>query len=329
MLQLNLPVAPLFVRRIVSVLVVAIALTPPADAADPPPGLLASSRAQVDLLDYEAATAKLPPDARAQFAADPNLVLQMLNNLYLNASIAVDARADGLERDPLVARQIAQQTDRLLAQLYVERLDRKTADEFDRDQGKYLARAREIYLTEPDQFRAPERVDVSRIIVRVRRNDDAAADANAKVRADALRAELVSGADFAQLARAKSDDPSAKDTGGRLGWVSATTGDPIIFAAGMALKKPGEISPVTKTDLGYEIILLHERKPEGMRSFEEVRVTLLGDIKQKLIEDRRKSYQTGAFANPAPALNEVLLDKLTKEARAVAKPITGNSPPAR
>jgi parvulin-like peptidyl-prolyl cis-trans isomerase-like protein len=74
----------------------------------------------------------------------------------------------------------------------------------------------------------------------------------ARQRADELLAELRSGSDFAQLARAESDSPSAA-RGGDLGSFSAQRMEPTFSAAAFALG-PGEISGVVETPFGFHII---------------------------------------------------------------------------
>lgn len=61
------------------------------------------------------------------------------------------------------------------------------------------------------------------------------------------------GADFAQVAREQSDDPSAKATGGDLGAFDRFTMAPAFTQAAFALQ-PGQISNVVETDFGYHII---------------------------------------------------------------------------
>jgi peptidyl-prolyl cis-trans isomerase C len=290
----------------------------PVHAADPGPSLAQSRRAQVGIADYDAEIAKMPADARAQFSADMGHVIQLLNNLFLNRAIATIARDEGLERDPVIALQIAHQTERVLAQAYIEQLDRKTGEAFDRDPEKFAARARELYLTQADRFRMPERVRVSRILVSVRPDRG---DVSARERAEEVRTKAVAGEDFAVLARGFSDDPATKDTGGNLGFIAAAGVDPAFAAAAFALKEPGEISPVVKTESGYEILKFHERREPGLIPFDEVRAEILAEIRKAQIEEARAAFQRSMFTDPPVTLNQLAIERINKEARASAKPI--------
>lgn len=312
--------------RRAGLIVVAMAslAAPPAFAAEPGPWLAQSRRGQIGMADYDAEMAKLPADARAQFSADLGRLVQLLNNLFLNRAVASIARDEGLDRDPMIALQIEHQTERLLTQAYIEKLDRTTGEAFDRDPEKYAARARELYLTQADRFRLPERVRVSRILVRVRPDRG---EVGARERAEELRAKAAAGEDFAMLARAFSDEPPAKDTGGNLGFIAAANVDPAFAAAAFALKEPGEVSPVVKTAAGYEVIKFHERRAAGLQPFDEARPEILADIRKAHIEETRAAFQRSMFTDPAVSLNEPAIEKINKEARSTAKPI-GDSRPA-
>jgi peptidyl-prolyl cis-trans isomerase C len=290
----------------------------PAHAADPGPSLAQSRRAQVGIADYDAEIAKMPADARAQFSADMGHVIQLLNNLFLNRAIATIARDEGLERDPVIALQIAHQTERVLAQAYIEQLDRKTGEAFDRDPEKFAGRARELYVTQADRFRMPERVRVSRILVSVRPDRG---EVSARERAEEVRAKAVAGEDFAVLARGFSDDPATKDTGGNLGLIAAAGVDPAFAAAAFALKEPGEISPVVKTESGYEILKFHERREPGLIPFDDVRAEILAEIRKAQIEEARAAFQRSMFTDPPVTFNQLAIERINKEARASAKPI--------
>ena len=296
-----------------------------AAAADDASPIAESPRGRITLADYKAEMAKLPPAARAQFAANRTRLVQMLNSLYLNRAVAGDARAAGLDRDPLVARQIELAVDKLLAQVRFDKLDRDTGAAFDANPDKFLSRAREIYVTKPEKFVTPERVRVSHLLVTVGADGDEAA----RVRAEELRAKAVAGAVFADLAREASNDPTAKRNGGDLGFIAANQVDPAFAAAAFALRTPGEISPVTKSPSGYHVIRFQDRKPAGQRSFDEVKKEILAEVRAAFIESERALYQGSMFTDPAPKVNEELIGKINADARVSATVVDGSSSAAR
>jgi peptidyl-prolyl cis-trans isomerase SurA len=82
--------------------------------------------------------------------------------------------------------------------------------------------------------------------------------------AELIRKKALEGEDFATLAKAYSQDPSAND-GGDLGWFSRGTMVPAFEDAAFALQ-PGQISEVIQTQYGYHIIKCTGRKEDKIRA---------------------------------------------------------------
>jgi len=75
-----------------------------------------------------------------------------------------------------------------------------------------------------------------------------------------IRAEITKGGDFATIARRSSEDPSAKDNGGDLGYFSALQMVYPFEEAAYNLKKD-EVSMPVRTRFGYHIIKLTDSRP--------------------------------------------------------------------
>ena len=87
--------------------------------------------------------------------------------------------------------------------------------------------------------------------------------------AKAIEAELKKGADFAELAKKKSKDPGASD-GGDLGFFTKDQMVPEFSAAAFALE-PGKISDPVKTQFGWHIIKVEEKRNRKAPDFEQVK----------------------------------------------------------
>jgi peptidyl-prolyl cis-trans isomerase C len=111
-------------------------------------------------------------------------------------------------------------------------------------------------------------------------------DAEALAKAQELRAKIVAGADFADVAKAESNDISTNEKGGDLGFFKRGQMPPSIEEAAFALK-PGEISQPVKTSMGYTVVKVEESKP--VKSFEELRPeldrNLRNEMTRKYLED--------------------------------------------
>lgn len=82
---------------------------------------------------------------------------------------------------------------------------------------------------------------------------------------DKLRADIINGADFGKLAEEYSEDPGSKEKQGDLGWA-----DPGMFVDSfedeIAALKPGEISPPFRSQFGWHIVQLLERRQQQQTS---------------------------------------------------------------
>lgn len=80
-----------------------------------------------------------------------------------------------------------------------------------------------------------------------------------KEKAEAILDSLKHGADFAAMAKKYSEDPGSASNGGDLGWVSKGVFYPEFEAAAFALK-PGQLSDVVETPVGFHIIQLIDKR---------------------------------------------------------------------
>jgi peptidyl-prolyl cis-trans isomerase C len=87
--------------------------------------------------------------------------------------------------------------------------------------------------------------------------------------AKAVKAELDKGADFAELAKRKSKDPGASD-GGDLGFFTKDQMVPEFSAVAFAME-PGKISDPVKSQFGWHIIKVEEKRNRKAPDFEQVK----------------------------------------------------------
>jgi peptidyl-prolyl cis-trans isomerase D len=146
------------------------------------------------------------------------------------------------------------------------------------------AEIRRKYDQDPATYRREEEARARHILF-MTRGLEPAQERIAKARADSLLAAIrKNGGDFAELAKRFSQEPGAATGGGDLGWFGRGRMVKEFDAAAFALQ-PGEISPVVKTQFGYHIIKLEDRKTAGVKSFAEAR----GEIRTSMAQSRGDS----------------------------------------
>ncbi len=107
---------------------------------------------------------------------------------------------------------------------------------------------------------AAQQVHVRHILLR--QKEGLVSDNEARERLARLRERIAAGADFAELAKVHSDDPSSSK-GGDLGWLSP--GDTVPeFERAMNALRDNEISAPIQTQFGWHLVQVIERRAEGV-----------------------------------------------------------------
>lgn len=132
--------------------------------------------------------------------------------------------------------------------------------------------ARYYYDGHPDLFRVPETVQVSHILIAAKPGATEAQRKRALKQADKLLKKLRRGADFAALARKKSDCSSAQN-GGDLGCLAYGDMMPELARAVASLQS-GELSEAVETSAGIHILRKGDGYPAHVRDYADVREQL-------------------------------------------------------
>jgi peptidyl-prolyl cis-trans isomerase SurA len=112
-------------------------------------------------------------------------------------------------------------------------------------------------------------------------------DAEAEARLRGLRERLVNGVSFETLARANSSDLSAAK-GGDLGWLSA--GDTVPeFEQAMNALRPGEVSPPVRTQFGWHLIRVDQRRVQDVTD-ERKRNVARAALRERKIEQAQEEW---------------------------------------
>ena len=287
---------------------VSLATTVPAEhGADLPPNVLAKNRwMELTRGDYDAALAKVPEKLRWEFATSPKRLQDLLNGMLVTKTLAAQAHAHGAKPVPVRGKGPAADADRAMAAAELQRIAADAGKSFDANRQAYEAKAREIYDLDREKFRAPEEIRLSDIAIGVKdRGDDAAL-----ARAREARARVAAGADFAAVAREYSDDATTREKGGALPFVSRKALAPSYASAVFALTKIGEVPEPIKGPAAYHVVRLEERRAARVKSFEEVRESIMQAQRVKYAEEQRDQRIRAIHADPELQINQPAIDAL-------------------
>lgn len=166
--------------------------------------------------------------------------------------------------------------------------------------------ARKYYDEKPEEFKVPEQVRVSHILITFEQGADPnEAKAKARTKIEGLLKQIKDGADLAELAKAHSSCPSAPG-GGDLDFFPRGKTTPDFEKVAFELEV-GQISDVVETEYGFHIIKATDRQDPSDIAFEQA--------KEKIIEKLTAEKQS-EFA-------EEYLKKLIAEAKIVYPPEFG------
>ena len=210
----------------------------------------------------------------------------LLNQLIGNKLLLAEGRRQNLGAAPEVQKRVESFRERAIQQVLLENVVHKsvTDDALKSLYQKYLA-----------ENPPKEEVSARHILV------DSEADAKGII------GQLRGGADFATLAKQKSKDPAAQN-GGDLGFFGK---DEMVkeFADAAFAMKTGEISAApVKTQFGWHVIKIEDRRTANPVTFEEARQDLFNQLSQQTVSQyidtlraNAKIERFGPDGKPLPA----------------------------
>ncbi len=130
------------------------------------------------------------------------------------------------------------------------------------------------------QYQVKEQVKVRHILIAVPAGSDSKTEEAAKAKAQDLLKQIKAGGNFAELATKFSDDPGSKTQGGELGWLDRGKTVPEFDKAAFTLA-PGQTSDLIKTQFGFHILQVEDKKTAHLRPLSEVKAEIVPVIEQQ------------------------------------------------
>jgi peptidyl-prolyl cis-trans isomerase C len=269
---------------------------PAATATATDPVIISAGDVSIKQSEFESALKSLPPEYQ-QYAQGPGKK-QFADDFLRMKMLAAEGMKNGLDKDADVQKQLALMKENLVANAQLQKIDKsiKLSDE----------EVKKIYDANLKDY---EQVKASHILIAFKGSPAAQKDKpelteeQAKAKAEDLRKKIVGGADFAETAKKESDDTGSGSRGGELGSFGRGQMVPEFETAAFNAK-PGEVTPVVRTQFGYHIIKVeaHEYTP-----FDGVKAAIEKKEHQKRLQDAldamkdkiKPTYNDAYFAPPA------------------------------
>lgn len=303
--------------RILSAIAVFAFAAGAATTVAPETAVVTDGAIKVDVADIEGYLLRVPEARRGEVRSSRDRIANMADNIFVSRSLAAKAREAGLDKDIVVQRRLQQTQDSLLAELYMQHLER-TAPQVNLE-----PRARELYLADKAKYVVPEQVYVQHILVGLNGRTREMAEERAKK----VYEEVKSGKEeFLALAARLSDDPDKKRNGGDMGYNSPTS-----FVAPLAkriatMNTKGEISEPVESHQGFHIVKFIDRKAPETKTFDEVKRGIIAEQKELLSKRRIEEVITQIRSSRTATVYNEVLDKLVAPADdAIAKALAAES----
>ena len=145
-----------------------------------------------------------------------------------------------------------------------------------------------FYKDHPDYFKTPEQVKASHILVKLDKDANESDQTKAQTEIKDIQKQLKDGKVFSDLAKEFSDCPS-KEKGGDLGFFGHGQMVKPFEDAAFALKV-GETSDIVKTQFGYHLIKVTEKKPESKVSYDDSKEKIMNHLKREKVEKDTGAY---------------------------------------
>jgi peptidyl-prolyl cis-trans isomerase C len=249
--------------------------------------------------EFEHLFATFPPEIQQAAQKNPKQVVQ---SYYLMQNLTRQAEAEKLDQSSPVKEALALQRMQTLAAAVVNRQrdsikvsdeDQKKRYDVDQESKYNQAKIRAILIAFGDPKAINANVDMSNptapkatIPKGIRLEEEA------KMIAADVAKQARSGSDFAELAKAKSDDKQTGVKGGEFPVFHESDRIPEDIKKAVFALKPGEVSDPIRQGNGFYVVKLEER---SIQPFAEVKDTVANEIKQerfqKWMTDVQKQFE--------------------------------------
>jgi len=208
---------------------------------------------------------------------------EVLNGVIEMQLLAEAAKKAGIEKDPEFLKELEMAKKRLLINRYVKKqMDSVVVSD---------SEAKEYYQKHPEKFSVPEQVHARHILVKDEKKAQEIIDQLKGLKGEALKKKFI------ELAKKESTGPTGPK-GGDLGYFGKEQMVLPFSKAAFALKK-GEITtkPV-KTQFGWHVIYVEDRKPSQVLPFDAVKGKIIAGLRQERFAEKMKN-ETAALKKAA------------------------------
>lgn len=233
---------------------------------------------------------------------NPAALNQTVRLLLLQQALIKEAEAAGWDKDPQVAEELARLRQRAIAESYL-RTVAKVPDSYPTD-----SEAKAVYDARKSSLLVPRQFQLAQIYISNPKTADKATEEQTRSQLDSIAKKLKqSGADFAAVARAESEERQTAARGGEVGWVAETSLQPEIRAK---LGAKGSVTEAIRLGEGWYFVKVLDVKDARTPTFEEAKDQITRAMKAERFKQNQEAYLAKLAQQNPVSINELSLSKL-------------------
>ena len=186
--------------------------------------------------------------------------------------VTLEGRRAGFSKDPDVKKRLLDVEDQIISEIFLTKTIGSQVTE---------EALQKIYSETKSEMASGDQIKARHILL------------DSEEKAMEIIKELQAGGEFAKLASEYSTGPSAA-SGGDLGWFGEGQMVPEFSKAAFALNPGDIVTRPVKTQFGWHIILVEDRKVSAPPSFDEAKEQLASTMSQKLLKELIETLRTKA-----------------------------------
>ena len=186
--------------------------------------------------------------------------------------VTLEGRRAGFSKDPDVKKRLLDVEDQIISEIFLTKTIGSQVTE---------EALQKIYSETKSEMASGDQIKARHILL------------DSEEKAMEIIKKLQAGGEFAKLASEYSTGPSAA-SGGDLGWFGEGQMVPEFSKAAFALNPGDIVTKPVKTQFGWHIILVEDRKVSAPPSFDEAKEQLASTMSQKLLKELIETLRTKA-----------------------------------
>lgn len=245
---------------------------------------------------------KLDPDIQKQLNASPATVVQLIRAEMIKQLLLKEITTKQWDKKPEVQDQIARSREQIIVSSYLNDIARPDNSYPDENEVK------QFYESNKDALNLPAQLRIAQIFIA----NESGQPSEVEKKAQELAAQAkLNNTDFAQLARKHSQHRPSAEQGGDIGWYAEAQLLPEMRSV-LATMSVGQVSAAIKSNAGWHIVKLLEKRPAGVQPYDEAHASLVSTMRLNKAKQNEQQYLENIVKDKKFEVNEIAVGKLTQ-----------------